>query len=347
MKTVLHFVRTNIFSGLESTVINICTLVSGYRHYYVCPTGPIDAYLKQNQINRIVLNKLTPRTVLQVLRQYQPDIVQGHDVVASVCLAANKGYCRRHGIKIISQLHSNDTRMQKLTWRSGIYALSSFAYDKVIGVSDAIRQEYLFKKLIRSKFVVINNVINPQILQQQLQQLELSTQWDCIFIGRMEQAKNPLMFVQIIAALKVKYPHIKAVMLGSGQLTSVVQQAIAQADLDKNIDFLGFQKNQYPYLQASRLLLITSQYEGFGLAALEALLLGKPVLATPVGGLTQLIDDRCGSVASDVATFVRQADQLLASQSSYNQKSIAAMQKAHQVNQISQFVQAFQQVYAD
>lgn len=346
VKKILHFVRTNIFSGLESTVLNICTLVPGYQQAYVSPSGVIDDYLSAARVKHIVVQQLTPRIVRQVIQQYQPDIVQGHDVVASLCLAVNAPYCSRRHIKIISQLHNNDPRMQHLTSRSLLYAASSGRYDQVIGVSQSILDEFLFKKCIAAKFRVIANVIDPQRIQQQLTTVPTITKrWDCLFIGRLVEQKQPLKFIAIIAELKKIYPQIQAAMLGAGSLLDQVQQAIRQNNLQENITVLGFQTNQYPYLQATKLLIIPSSYEGFGLVALESLLLAKPVIATPVGGLVNIVDSRCGALVQTKAEFVTAISQLLKSSTLYHQKSTAAVQKAQQINRIDRFQQQFSAVY--
>lgn len=62
------------------------------------------------------------------------------------------------------------------------------------------------------------------------------------------------------------------------------------------IRLYGFQKNPYIYLKQAKVMCMPSKWEGFGLAAVEALALGKPVIAAPVGGLNDIINDNCGKL---------------------------------------------------
>lgn len=137
-KKIYHFVNTNVVSGLETVVANIATMVDDYEHFYVSPEGPIVEYLRERGVCHVAVPSLTPRTVRDVLLRYSPDIAHGHDVTASVCLAANVVLCRRRGIKLVSHLHNNDERMRHINARSLLYGAASLAFPSVIVVSDPV-----------------------------------------------------------------------------------------------------------------------------------------------------------------------------------------------------------------
>lgn len=68
-------------------------------------------------------------------------------------------------------------------------------------------------------------------------------------------------------------------------------EIVNESKLKDNIKFFGFLSNPYPVLKKSKILIMTSIYEGTPMCALEAQLLGKPIVATPVDGLLDIVDN--------------------------------------------------------
>jgi glycosyltransferase involved in cell wall biosynthesis len=61
--------------------------------------------------------------------------------------------------------------------------------------------------------------------------------------------------------------------------------------IDKHVHFAGFQESVYPYLAALTVYVQPALMEGFGIAVLEAMATGKPVVATMAGGLPEIVDN--------------------------------------------------------
>lgn len=342
-KMVFHFVNTSVLSGLESMVINIATLVDGYDHYYVSPSGIIDDFLKKQNIPHIVVNKLSISSVYSVLKKYRPDIVQGHDVIASICLAANGVYCRRKNIKIVSELHSNDPRMLRPGLRAVLYLIASIAFQRIVVVSDSILKEYVFRKAIGKKTVAIKNVVNPNKIQLQLKKTKSSKKWDLIFLGRFVNEKRPQKFIDIVSNLQKKQ-NVTAVMVGQGELQDVVAKTIDERHLRSFVDVVGFKPNPYEYLNAAKVLVIPSEYEGFGLVALEALLLGTPVIAEHVGGLVDIVSEECGGFANSIDEYAEKILNIINS-ADYQQISVAAQKRGVEINNTEKFIDSFKEIY--
>lgn len=64
--------------------------------------------------------------------------------------------------------------------------------------------------------------------------------------------------------------------------------------LENNVELVGFQKNPFPYIAACKVMVMPSQWEGFPMVAIESMALGKPLIATPVSGLRDIVTDNCG-----------------------------------------------------
>ncbi len=95
--------------------------------------------------------------------------------------------------------------------------------------------------------------------------------------------------VRIYAEVRRKLPGATLTLIGDGPERPKVERLAAQ--LGVPVTFAGEQLDVVPLLQASDVFLFPSETESFGLAALEALACGVPVVASRTGGLPELIDD--------------------------------------------------------
>lgn len=343
IKKVLQFVSTNKLSGLENVVLNISLLLRHqYSFIYVSPNGSINYYLHKYHIKHISVDKLTPFSVRSVIRQCHPNVVHGHDVKASLYLAMNHHLCSKQGIKIVSELHNDDPRMWRYSLRSILYLLSSPFYDRIIVISQSVINHFIFKNEIKNKVSIIENIVNPFRINQFS---SYPKKWDCIFLGRFVNQKNPLKFVKIVYKLKSVDNNIKTIMLGDGVLMPEVRKMIRTYHLTNNIKLCGFQKNPYKYLYKSKVLVMPSKYEGFGLVALESLICGIPVVASFTGGLCKIVNDKCGAFATSVSDFYKSILKIISNTSIYKIKSINAKKHGNNINNLNNFISSYNKIY--
>ncbi len=78
-------------------------------------------------------------------------------------------------------------------------------------------------------------------------------------------------------------------LIGDGPEMALVKTIFRQSKFESDVRYWGLQRNVAPLLIQTDLLLMTSLYESFCLAALEAMACGVPVIATKTGGLTELV----------------------------------------------------------
>jgi glycosyltransferase involved in cell wall biosynthesis len=98
--------------------------------------------------------------------------------------------------------------------------------------------------------------------------------------------------LQAIAIIKPQVPDVWLAIAGKGHMQTTLQQQARELGLTDNVKFLGFLPDaQLPIAyQAAELTVMPSQsFEGFGLAIIESLACGTPVLCTPVGGMPEIL----------------------------------------------------------
>lgn len=104
------------------------------------------------------------------------------------------------------------------------------------------------------------------------------------FVGRLDQAKDPLLALEAFALLSRELPEARLLVVGEGPLREEVEEWVAALGLSRKVRFLG-EREARPIMPALDALLLTSAYEGMPYVLLEALTLGVPVVGAPPLGL--------------------------------------------------------------
>ena len=339
---VLHILNTNNFSGAENVVINIINNMKNNNELvYVSPEGPIRDYLEENDIMYEPIKKVSINEIKKVAKKYKPDIIHAHDFTASIIAAI----VSPKKVKVISHIHNNNFWIKKVNLKTLIYLLSTIRYKKILIVSNSIINEYVFRKLIKKKTEVIGNVIDINKIKKLSEEKNIQNNYDVIFIGRLSMEKQPQKFIEIIKKLKEKNSEIKAVMVGDGSLKEECEKIIKDNNLEDNIELKGFKKNPYIYLKNSKILCMTSGYEGYGLVAVEALSLGKPVVATDVGGIPDIVNECCGRVTNSIDVMVKEIDKLLKDENYYKTKSNNTLKRIQEINDIDKYILKLEEIY--
>lgn len=335
MKKVMHLVNTGNYSGLENVAINICKLLDDYAHVYVSPSGVINNILFNNGVEHKVVNKLSIATVDKLIKEMRPDIIHCHDVTASV-LGGLLSF-KYPKIQIISHLHNNDPKMAKFSLRWGIYSVMLRKFDTIFVVSQSVINEYK-GNLIGNATVLNNIVILPKIIN-------CEKKYDIVMVARLEPQKRPLLFIDIVKKIKIKVPNVRVAYVGDGSMKQIFLREIKEANLESTIEYKGFLDNPYQIMKKSKIFLLTSEFEGFGLVALEALMLGLPAIVTNVGGLPYIVDDTCGLITNNENELILETIDLIKKTKKYQKKSQNAFKKADKVNNVQKFKDKIRSAY--
>lgn len=120
--------------------------------------------------------------------------------------------------------------------------------------------------------------------------------------------KRPVDCVEILARVLNSGIVTRLVMVGDGSERTNVEHRARCLKVDDKITFVGKQPNIVDYLSASDVLLLPSEQESFGLAALEAMACEVPVVASRVGGLPEVVTDGGTGYLSDVGDVEKMAE---------------------------------------
>ncbi|MBR5156072.1 MAG: glycosyltransferase [Clostridia bacterium] len=343
-KKVLHILNTSKFSGAENVVVTLieafCKMSDDTEFIYVSPDGSIRKVLEEKKITFEPVKAVSVSELRRVIKKYKPDIIHAHDFTASIIAALAAGK-----ISVISHLHNNGPWLKKYCIKSFAYGISCIKYRHILSVSDSIFSEYVFGRFIKGKGAVIGNPINTLKVAGLAERAEESETFDVCFLGRLCEAKDPVRFVEIVRKLSESIP-VKTVIIGDGPYRQKVEEKILEYGLGESIVLKGFLSNPYGILKKSKALCAPSKWEGFGLMAVEALSLGVPVAASPVGGLVDIVTDRCGKFCQTDSEFVDFLESVLKDEETFKTYSQAAKDRAKELDNMDDYYNKIKSFYS-
>jgi glycosyltransferase involved in cell wall biosynthesis len=186
------------------------------------------------------------------------------------------------------------------TLRRNFIKLTAKLATRLVVVSESVGELYTEEE--REKLRVVYNGIDPQYFNPEeydretvLQTFQIQPDQPVIsIIGRLHQSKNHGDLLTATEMLVKEWPNLQVLIVGDGPMEEDIKGQIRDKGLELNVRLLGYIDDVRGVLAASDLMVLPSEHEAFGRAVAEAMLMEKPVVATNVGGLPELITPDTG-----------------------------------------------------
>lgn len=297
---ILYLVPTCAFSGGENVTLQIAQRMQARGHVvaYCSPCGSIEASVVAAGVPFIGIERFSLRQVHKAIRNFRPDVVYAMDYRASL-------YASLIFEHTIGHLHSNCPWLKKICPNSIALFLTALRAKKLICVAQSISDDFVLGRLVKRKFTVLPNVSDIRQIEAKSKMFSCGKTYELGYCGRLSEPKNPLGFLQVVETVRKAMPEVHAVMIGDGELRQQTERVRCELHLEDSVELVGFQVNPFPYIAACRVMVMPSIWEGFPMAAIEALSLGKPLVATPVSGLRDIITDECGGVRDSIGEIAQ------------------------------------------
>jgi glycosyltransferase involved in cell wall biosynthesis len=186
--------------------------------------------------------------------------------------------------------HSNWTK--KITSHDKKYYKK---YDKIVCLSETLRDKFAaFYPSLANKTVAIPNLIDyGTIIKNSLEKSDFEpdkSKLNLITIGRMEEEKRYDSILSLAKDLKECGTDFSWYLVGDGILLEKYKKTCQEMNLSDKVIFTGHLKNVCPLLKECDLFVLLSEYEGTPVTIDEAKVLGIPVLAKNVGGISDQLN---------------------------------------------------------
>jgi glycosyltransferase involved in cell wall biosynthesis len=285
-----------------------------------------DIYLRYSGVDRLY----SPQQVFalaQVLRGY--DIVHVHLFPAQLwtVLAAVRLKCR---IPLVTTEHSTSNARRRW-WLRPVDRWMYPHYERIACISEASAANLIeWCPNIAEKITVVPNGILLDAFETARPVMLEHVPPDVVrlvFVGRCEAPKD---HATILRAL-TNVPDAHLIFVGDGPLRSRLEQMALSLGIRNRVTFLGWRRDVAAVLKASHIYVHSTHFDGFGIAACEAMAAGLPVVASDVPGLAQLVAG-AGVLfpAGDDKALARALSALIKSPDQQREMSRASLQRARQ-----------------
>jgi N-acetyl-alpha-D-glucosaminyl L-malate synthase BshA len=239
--------------------------------------------------------------IVQVSRDEQLDIVHAHYAIphATAACLARQVLVARHGGKaphVVTTLHGTDiTLLGADPSYSEIVAFGIEQSDGVTAVSESLANDTRRDLGVSCDIRVIPNFIDCGAYARRIDpalraRLAPAGEPLLIHVSNFRPVKRVTAVVEVFARVR-QHMAARLLMVGDGPDASAAARLARQLGVAADVEFLGEQDSVVPLLSVSDLFLLPSSQESFGLAALEAMACGVPVIASNVGGIPEVVTD--------------------------------------------------------
>lgn len=169
-------------------------------------------------------------------------------------------------------------------------------------------------------------------------------------VGRLSEQKAPLDFVGAIPAILKSYPDVQFVLVGDGELKKKTLSYCRSLGVDNKVRILGFREDIPELLPLFDVYVLTSHWEGLGRALTEAMYTGRPVVATNVEGVPELVEHGKTGVlveAQDIKAIADGIIALLTDRKTALTMGEAASQKIGKLFQAETMVHRIEELYQE
>jgi glycosyltransferase involved in cell wall biosynthesis len=238
------------------------------------------------------LDPALPARLEKTFRKEAFDILHAHlphgEVYGEIALRAfpdRKFVISRH----------NDDRFRRWLPLRPVFAPSLRRADRIIAISQAVRRFLIdVEKADAGRIDVIPYGIDADACARSAHpgafRRAIGAQVEPIvgFVGRLTRQKGVDVLLRAFARVEARHPEARLALAGDGPDRSALEELARSLGL-KRVMFLGWRGDVADIMADSSLLAVPSRWEGFGLVTLEAMALGKPVVAARVSALPEIV----------------------------------------------------------
>lgn len=291
---IVHVITSLGYGGAERLLLDLARHIDHHKFELSVITvvggGPLKEEFERAGVKVIVNHKLTKPglgvfvKIWWQLKKIQPDIVHTHLFAGDFWggLAAKRASVPL----IVSTAHNLDMdegpRKKKIKQR-----LAQFT-DKIIAVSMAVKK-YCVKTegVPEEKVTVIYNGVeidkffdhSPKLFSHHVVKIGV--------IGRLAEQKGQAILLEALPLMRQKDVMVK--IAGEGPLEKSLKEEVTNLNLEKQVEFVGIQKDVAGFLKTVDIVAMPSRWEGLGLVLIEASLAGRIIVASNTGGIPEVV----------------------------------------------------------
>ncbi|MEF3254231.1 MAG: glycosyltransferase [Deferribacterales bacterium] len=231
-----------------------------------------------------------PFRLMKIIDQYRPDIINIH---------SRKGVDFWGGI--VGKLKNIPTICTRRVDNPENKILVKFKYsfyDKVVAISDGIKEVLLTEGLKNDKLLTIRSAIDPTPFRQIAKREEFLKEFNLadnnIVIGVIAQLierKGHRYLIEIIPDILRVFPDLRVLFFGKGDYKGYLEKLIKEKGIEEYFIFAGFRDDLHKWLGNLDIVVHPAEMEGLGVSLIQVAAAGVPIVATRGGGIPEIVFD--------------------------------------------------------
>ncbi len=300
--------------GPGRTILDCASSLEGKKYHFIIGTfsggeQKTNSYSDEAKRRKLQLFKIREnsafdinvgRQIIKVIKENDVNIIHTHDFRSNIFGLICGKLCRKPVITTVHGWIANDVKgklyilIDKLLLRF---------FDNVISVSnktaELIKKSYISDK----KLTVINNALKVENYKLDKDFCEIRTEFGIdkeeiliANIGRLSPEKGQLDFLRLAKKIIEFNDKVKFILIGIGPDQNILESYVEKNNIKESVIFAGFRNNMNDIYNEIDLVIQSSYTEGMPNVILEALLMETPVIASDVGGTSEIIKDKVNGV---------------------------------------------------
>jgi glycosyltransferase involved in cell wall biosynthesis len=254
--------------------------------------------------------------------------------------------------KLIYTEHNTYNKRRNKIWLKPIEHIIYRQYSKIICISEKTKEHlssWIGMNWVNKKSQVIHNGINISRFDTSVatEKLKLGIPDNAkiiLMIGRFNLQKDTNTLIKAFNLLDNK-KDLYLIFIGDGDLRKKSEELVENLGIEKSVLFLGIRKDVPELIKASYVCVLSSNWEGFGLVAVEYMASCRPVIASDVDGLREIVKG-AGLLfeKGNVNELKEKLELLLNNEMIYKKVTIACYQKSKEFS-IEKMINSYLDVY--
>lgn len=287
-----------------------------------------------------VYNPLNIYRLWCLMRKGHYNIVHTHNTAPQLFAAVASVLC---SVVLVTTEHTTSNRRRDWKWYAWLDRWMYSRYKTIISISDKT-QENLFSylKCFKEKMCIIYNGIDVAKYAN-AKPLINSTRKIITAVAGFRYQKDQDTLIKAMSLLpKEEY---ELWLVGDGERRPVLEKLVKDLSLCNTVKFMGIRADIPEILKSSDVVVMSSHWEGFGLAAIEGMAAKKPVIATDIPGIAQVVENAGVLFPHENADqLAKEIKHLCKDTGYYNEVACKCMKRAADYN-IQKMVNAYLHVY--
>jgi N-acetyl-alpha-D-glucosaminyl L-malate synthase BshA len=331
-------------SGIVATELGLELALRGHEIHFISYANPIRLdpgtpriHYHEVEVSNYPLFQYPPYCLAlashmaEVATRYHLDLLHVHYAIphSTAAILARDMTRRDRRLPFVTTLHGTDITLVGVD--RSYFPITRYSIEQSDGITTI--SEYMRRRTVEvfgimNEIDVIRNFVNIQMYRPDPERRPRRKR--LMHISNFRPVKRVLDCVRILDFVR-RETDAELVMVGDGPLRGPAEDLARDLGLEDHVNFLGKQDHVERLFPAAHVVLMPSELEAFGLAALEAMACGVPPVATNCGGVPELINNGVTGYlepVGDVEAQARRVVDLLTDESLYDRMSTACRRAA-------------------